>query len=671
MKAAFTFLALLITGNIFLSHPVHAQDYNARQDDLEIELKATWAGCEHGGYWPLRVHIVNRGGERKISLRCKHNNNMGQTPDVTKDLVIKSGETIEQTLLWPVVSYFESTLFEVWVEGKSLPSMSQHLNLKTGDSNSNYPSILMIARDTTFNQELLKKAIEHQTQADSATRSRYSSSEQDFGFIDAYNKNLPAQWIAYAGVDLLISDSKSLMSLNPQKLNAIVQWVQSGGKLYLIESTPLNPLKETIKTMLGHGGTSISGDTSTFILNKHDVTLIEVDPATSGVIYPKARSKDFNVTNQTTEITRLPVMLGEIDVIPYQAEDLSIADWQRILSDNNLNADTLRDRYGITSRIPQSDFLGFFIPGVGKVPVFAFLIMITLFTIVIGPVNYSYFQRRKQLSMLLVSIPAISFGTSILLVSYAVFSQGFGIKGRIDSTTFVDQSMNTAVTFAREALYAGQAPSRMNFKTDTAVFPLWGPNAAFESGRVNWTDDQQILIGSWLRSRTRTQFFTINHREERGRLQVEAVLGKELPVTNGFAQDLSHLVVLGPDEKFYYGQDIKAGATARLNQIADPEELKQFHSVWNPKIKNPDGDTTYNTRNWNNQTNQYDVSYSNNVVLTRQITSALTTEGPIGNLPAPYNKHTYFAVYGERPELDQGVNSISESASIYRMVGRY
>ena len=54
---------------------------------------------------------------------------------------------------------------------------------------------------------------------------------------------------------------------------------------------------------------------------------------------------------------------------------------------------------------PISTFFNFLIPGVTSVPIYAFLVLMTLFTIVIGPLNYIFLRRRKRTYLLAVDDP--------------------------------------------------------------------------------------------------------------------------------------------------------------------------------------------------------------------------------------------------------------------------
>ena len=205
-------------------------------------------------------------------------------------------------------------------------------------------------------------------------------------------------------------------------------------------------------------------------------------------------------------------------------------------------------RNGISARHGSGEFLNFLIPSVRGVPVFAFLLLITIFTVVIGPLNYIFLWRRRRLYLLVLTIPLIAMGTSLALFGYSAVAHGFSTKSRARTLTYVDQQANTAVTLGRIALYAGLAPSDgLRFSSDTSVMPIWPEDHEFESARTDWTDQQNLRNG-WLKSRTRTQFLTTGHRDERGRLDVTPG-GDGLKITNGFEWDFAALVVSDADGK--------------------------------------------------------------------------------------------------------------------------
>ena len=114
----------------------------------------------------------------------------------------------------------------------------------------------------------------------------------------------------------------------------------------------------------------------------------------------------------------------------------------------------------------------------------------------------------------------------------------------------------------------------MKFSRDTAILPIWPEHEVFEAGQVDWTDSQ-VLTSGWLRSRTRTQFLTVAHSAERGRLEVTPQAADHLTVANGFEWGFLRLVVSDDQGRLFVGTDIPAGASVDLKP-ATSEQLKQF-----------------------------------------------------------------------------------------------
>ena len=136
----------------------------------------------------------------------------------------------------------------------------------------------------------------------------------------------------------------------------------------------------------------------------------------------------------------------------------------------------------------SDEFLEFLIPSVRGVPVIAFLLLITMFTIVIGPFNYIALWKRRRLYLLVLTIPMIALFTSLALFAYSAVAHGFSTKSRARTVTFVDQQAKSAVSIGRIALYAGLAPSDgLHFSQDTGVLPIWPEDHVFESATTDWT----------------------------------------------------------------------------------------------------------------------------------------------------------------------------------------
>jgi hypothetical protein len=183
------------------------------------------------------------------------------------------------------------------------------------------------------------------------------------------------------------------------------------------------------------------------------------------------------------------------------------------------------ERHGMSLQGENPDFWDLLIPGVGLPPVIEFQILITLFAIGIGPVNYFLLRRRRKLYLLVLTVPGIAGTVTFGLIGYAIIADGFGIYVRARTYTQIDQRAGHAVCHSRLSYYAGMAPSDgLRFAGDTVVLPYTplgpregGPGSNNQTRTIAWnTDnsdqDRQQLDGAWLRSRTPSQLLTVRSR---------------------------------------------------------------------------------------------------------------------------------------------------------------
>jgi hypothetical protein len=290
---------------------------------------------------------------------------------------------------------------------------------------------------------------------------------------------------------------------------------------------------------------------------------------------------------------------------------------------------------------------------------------------VIGPLNYYFLTKQKRLYLLVLTIPFIALVTSVSLFTYSIVAHGFSTKSRIRSLTTVDQGTNESVTTARVSLYSGLAPSGgLKFTADTAVYPVWPSEGekTFETGAVDWTN-QQTLTSGWLKSRTRTQFYTVTERDERGRLTISPVANNTLNLTNGFEFDIAHLFVRGNDGKIYYGKDITAGQKASLTPATAEPETTVMNIVREARPELPANYDSYSSSGtvsyYPYQETTFYTQFSKNTMERKlELLKTKSLEDLIGN-------RQYFGLLAENPDVPTGLTRTSERESLYLLHGYY
>ena len=173
--------------------------------------------------------------------------------------------------------------------------------------------------------------------------------------------------------------------------------------------------------------------------------------------------------------------------------------------------------------VPTPFWLPLEIPGLGEVPVKAFFFLLLLFAIVVGPLNYIYFRRRKRLPMLLITIPAMGFVCTVVILLYGFFSEGFGIIGSTRSFSVLDQRDHTASVCTGATLFAGLQPSALTPAPDSffcsSSFQLEGYGRDASNRFVVDLDGGYRVEGSALPSRTPTPVAMVSVGRARARLR--------------------------------------------------------------------------------------------------------------------------------------------------------
>ncbi|MCL6501482.1 MAG: hypothetical protein K6T86_02275 [Pirellulales bacterium] len=242
-------------------------------------------------------------------------------------------------------------------------------------------------------------------------------------------------------------------------------------------------------------------------------------------------------------------------------------------------------RYGLNLQGGNADFWQFLIPGVGLVPRWTFLLLISVFVVVIGPVNYFWLKRQRKLYLLPVLVPSVALLVTLGLFVYSMVADGLGVRVRARSLTEIDQRAGRVTTWSRLSYYAGLAPSGgLTFSDDVALFPI-EPEEMPDSGvrrqrELEWADGKQYLRRGWLASRVPTQYLSMRTRTSKAGLRILGPSGKGLRVRNELGANVERLLVCDEGGLVYAGQQLAEGAEAVLAPADLQQEADAFRAAW-------------------------------------------------------------------------------------------
>jgi hypothetical protein len=670
-------------------------EHTTNADDLTIRSDTRWAGGGEGGYLPIRVRVTNHGKPRDLTFEFESYGE-GNSVRVRRAIGVDQNATVHFTLSVPLVEPRDGTL-HVYDGSSPLHGHQRSISVPSGLYLSPSPPAMLVVSPVTVDCARFVDMANHKSGASATPRYGYGYGR---GTIDASqlanvvpSDLLPESWIDYSGLDYLAIPRDELERLEHPVRTAILKWVQSGGSLLVYDvgkdADVLSRLDRLIEAPESTTTTTWQHPEPT---NRPSGEITVTEEGSPSVVYstgpgmPTVTSSAPKSTKPATTKTKTPeppwpggkdafrtrsLMLGTVCAFPGNPFPGTINDW--LWFDKSCGEPSWTVRHGFSPHIGTKDFFKFMNPGIHGVPTIAFLVLITLFSILIGPVNYLYLSRKKMLWLLLFTVPALACGTSVLLLGYSVAAHGFATKSRIRSLTVLDQRNHTAVTMARLALFAGVSPSGgMRFSPETAVYPVIPTTNDPASGYVDWSETQNLTSG-WLPARTRTQFFTVRNAEQRSRVELKKTAGKA-EFSNGLPWELEMVVVSDESGHFYVGRSVAAGATVAL---AEPttDDLADFVALLNrnaPALPTgfvePTPSAFRGGRAW--------MAYMMHGSVTTDFSGNLM-ESRIGRwrIELPRKKglapRSYVAVLRQNPGVETGVPATTDEMSLHLLNGYF
>ena len=372
------------------------------------------------------------------------------------------------------------------------------------------------------------------------------------------------------------------------------------------------------------------------------------------------------------------VAVAHLDPFP-----ASTNDWRWLLNSIPEKHQIWSTRHGMSYQSYNRGLWDWYIPGVGAAPVFSFVLLATLFAIVIGPVNYLLLGRINRLYLLLVTVPVGAAVVTIGLFSYAVLSDGLGVQARIRSFTLLDQQSGRAVSWSRQSYYASLVPSQGPlFPNDAVVWPLDERPFSDRQGpsrQLNWEAQGQRLRSGYLSSRRLTQFMVTRSARSKSKLTIVSQ-GKSPPrVTNELGSTVEHLFVCDRGGNYFRAEEsLAAGAQQNLVannldgqplKIADVQTLlrriyndhnRGFPDGYDPVAEERRTQSPWNRMYWN--------SSPRAVQDTGILESNLKQLGVSAEIPGP---GMYVAVVEKNPDVPLGVEDAAEAESFHVILGRW
>jgi hypothetical protein len=412
-------------------------------------------------------------------------------------------------------------------------------------------------------------------------------------------EKLPNRWLGLTSVDLLfitVDDLFVLKKKHPQKFEAVREWTSVGGHLCVSGVGEGAERLTAVETALKLDLTSEDDRTPHWTaLSAADYTSEFREGINAANILNRGSQKPIRFAQPTGQPNTPPLVrtvgFGRVFVVANSAqwEDPEFVPW--IL--NSIPASRLawHQRHGMSMHRYNQSFWNWSIKGVGQVPFLLFLGVISLFALVIGPVNFVTVMRKlKRNYLVLITVPLISLVTTVGLFSYGFLRDGIGTTVRRRAFVELDQRLGHMQSWSRQTYYAGMAPGGgPKFPLNAAVHPLeLNPITGTSENpkTLAWGGSQRLARG-YITSRTLSQFMIIHPTQSTAANLNIGQKGGVLTVENELGGPIQELVVWGKDGVLYVGKNIDEGASTTLVK-AELLWVANFRSAMMAQILAPD-----------------------------------------------------------------------------------
>ena len=695
---------------------------------LNLLVETTWP--DGAGYRPVRVTVTPAmpvAADRTLAFEFTTFEYYGGGPSrirVAQDIEIPAGSgPLTATILVPYLSGHNNYEFEVGENGRAIPGMKGSGSFQTFAVEERFPRILAVGPQTPNAANVGRVFISANQYGSDVMAYTYQSPNSPTPNVYSLPtlqsialSDLGDRWLDYSALDLIaisLEDLQRLRRGQPAVLDAIVAWTAAGGNLLVSGVGPWQRVKDLesaigfppgqqpregeppadwTRPSRGNWGRPMRG-IGDDVLGPFDPIPDSRQPRPYETIGPDGQliqaqsvppqsksqpdSKPVARTPPKTDpfVTR-PLEMGTlIAVVSDKPFDESPAFWAWLFNDLSSAKALWYQRHGLSQHYDNPEFYRFLIPGVGQPPLNAFRVLITLFVVGIGPVNYFVLRRWRRLHLLIVTVPASAAVVTAALFAYAFYTDGLRTRVRARSVTRINQSTGRTECWCRLSYYCGMAPGRgLRFSNDTAVYPLLAvPGEGTTTQReLTWYGDQRMTSG-WLRSRTPAQFLTVRSRETNLKLGVGTPAKGRLPIENGLAVEIQDILIRDADGSFYSAESLQPGQKTEAKAAGSEAALAQIQAAiracempYPPGMSNPA--TAYRARRrWYSSNAPVPGPDQKTSVLEKTIGEVLRSNSTTSLLP----RRSYLAVAAAGPEVELGTPLAEPEASVHLIWGTW
>ena len=475
-------LTLTLGGVFFFSDIASAQKvlYQHKypdSGDTRISLTSPFSKGPAHGFQSVRVVVKNDTSKDRVWRLHFDNSSILKSTSVFQ-IEVEAGREISQDILVPVPWHFQHSSYrqeKISIQASGLPNLSQ---FNSEQFRGDWPNIIISEKLAARNLTLLSNYLKEQKQKGAKKTSSSSSSIPFAGACE--NKLLPTDWRAYTGYDALMIAASEWTQLRPAARKAILEWNRFGGILQ-----------------------------------------IYTEPADRQLNF---LSLGFDRKPTLSNIIRSAHSYGTIELHGWNGRDILLAQTYNTLKDAAQRRTEFGDTYTRNWKLQKAFGSKRFNP-------LLVMLILTVFSVIVGPVNLFAFAKPGQRQRLFITTPLISIIASVTVMGLILFKDGVGGSGRrmlvmdLESAADEKRAYITQEQISRTGVLLG---NRFQIQDSTFIAPVqlaesqWSHKIEYQNPS-QFSFDNDRLSGDWFRSRSEQAQFIQSVRPTRSRIERTAL----------------------------------------------------------------------------------------------------------------------------------------------------
>lgn len=296
-----------------------------------------------------------------------------------------------------------------------------------------------------------------------------------------------------------------------------------------------------------------------------------------------------------SDLRSVPIGLGSVlccnrdDSFPGSFEQ-----WQTMLLASGAGTSVVLRR-GFDPVMGDSRFWNWTIRGVAQPPIYAFLSLIALFMLLVGPIAYWKLRSIGRSYLMFLVAPLLAMLATAALVVYGLVADGLGTKARVREVTWLCDADGNAARYCRSTYFTGLRPVEgLRFPPEAIVEPYRADTPAAWRQRGNNEPEQAVgtirlepdairLSSDFFPSRQQRQFVAFQPVEKIGGLRLRLPQGASTPEAELISElklDLNDLIVRDAAGEYWSADRIEAGRTLKPIKLTETEAAKKLGEIY-------------------------------------------------------------------------------------------